>query len=110
MRKLCFPGSALLISIKRAIKCIAISCLALCACAHGQHTYTPDGVRVGGLPTLMARSHDASDVLLTSLDTILHDREVCCGKDSARSFSNGRNLNQPMYRLFVKAASPRRRN
>ena len=31
----------------------------------------------------MARSHDPSDVLLTSLDTILHDREVCCGKDSA---------------------------
>ncbi len=31
----------------------------------------------------MARTHDPSDVLLTSLDTIVHDREICCGKDSA---------------------------
>jgi hypothetical protein len=31
----------------------------------------------------MARSHDPSDVLLTSLDTVFHDRDVCCGKDSA---------------------------
>ena len=31
----------------------------------------------------MARSHDLSDVLPTALDTILHDRSICCGKDSA---------------------------
>jgi hypothetical protein len=31
----------------------------------------------------MARTKDPSDVLLTSLDTILHDRQVCCGKGSA---------------------------
>ena len=31
----------------------------------------------------MARSHDPSDVLLTSLDTVFHDRAICCGKDSA---------------------------
>jgi len=31
----------------------------------------------------MARTHEPSDVLLTSLDTIIHDRRVCCGKDSA---------------------------
>lgn len=40
-------------------------------------------VRVGGLPSLMARSHDLSDVLSTSLDTILHTQHICCGKDSA---------------------------
>lgn len=40
-------------------------------------------VRVSGLPSLMARTHEPSDVLLTSLDTIIHDRSVCCGKDSA---------------------------
>lgn len=79
MPKLCFPGSALLLFLKYT----AISCLAFCGWAHGQHTYTPDGVRVSGLPTLMARTHDPSDVLLTSLDTIVQDREVCCGKDSA---------------------------
>ena len=40
-------------------------------------------VRVRQLPSLMAHSEDPSDVLLTSLDTVFHDREVCCGKDSA---------------------------
>src|SRR5216684_1850528 len=40
-------------------------------------------VRLSGLRSLMARTHDPSDVLLTSLDTIIHDRSVCCGKDSA---------------------------
>jgi hypothetical protein len=35
------------------------------------------------LPSLVSRTPDPSDVLLTSLDTILHDREICCAKDSA---------------------------
>ena len=80
MPKLSFPGSA---SLTKAIRCIAILCVAFCGCAHAQDTYKPETVRVSDLPTLLARSHDPSDVLLTSLDTILHDREVCCGKDSA---------------------------
>jgi hypothetical protein len=40
-------------------------------------------VRVSGLPSLMARTDEPTDVLRTSLDTIVHDRSVCCGKDSA---------------------------
>jgi hypothetical protein len=40
-------------------------------------------VRVSGLPPLMARSHDLADVLPTAIDTILHDRSLCCGRDSA---------------------------
>ena len=40
-------------------------------------------VRVPQLPALMARSHDPSDALLTSLDIAFHDRSICCGKDSA---------------------------
>jgi hypothetical protein len=40
-------------------------------------------VRVRPLPSLMARSEDLSDVLLTSLDMVFHDRRICCGKDSA---------------------------
>jgi hypothetical protein len=40
-------------------------------------------VRVPQLPALMARSHDLSDVLLTSLDIVFHDPALCCGKDSA---------------------------
>jgi hypothetical protein len=59
-------------------------CLALTCLAFGQITYPSlQEVRVDGLASLMARTHDPSDVLLTSLDTIFHDREMCCGKDSA---------------------------
>jgi hypothetical protein len=54
------------------------------ACSAQVQTYPSiQEVRVSGLPTLTARTHDPSDVLLTSLDTIIHDRRVCCGKDSA---------------------------
>jgi hypothetical protein len=57
--------------------------LALCGRAEAQVFNTDLDVRVTGLPTLMARSHDLSDVLPTSIDTILHDRSLCCGRDSA---------------------------
>ena len=40
-------------------------------------------VRVTGLPSLTAPSTEASAVLATALATILHDKAVCCGKDSA---------------------------
>ena len=71
-----YCGSALL---------ILVSCLAF-----GQETpggwqvYRPNQeVRVPQLPQLMARTHDLSDVLLTSLDIVFHDPGVCCGKNSA---------------------------
>jgi hypothetical protein len=35
------------------------------------------------LPSLKAKSDDPSDVLLTALDILFHDRDICCGKDSA---------------------------
>ena len=40
-------------------------------------------LRVPNLPLLKARTRDRSDVLLTSLDIILHNHEICCGRDSA---------------------------
>lgn len=52
-------------------------------CAYGQGYFTQQEVRVPGLPMLMARSHDPGDVLLTSLDILLNNKGVCCGKDSA---------------------------
>jgi len=71
-----YCGSALL---------IMLSCFAF-----GQETpggwkiYGPNqDVRVPQLPQLMARTHDLSDVLLTSLDIVFHDPDVCCGKNSA---------------------------
>lgn len=50
----------------------------------GWITYHPNQeVRVSSLRPLMARRHEWSDVLLTSLDIAFHDNSVCCGKDSA---------------------------
>jgi hypothetical protein len=68
---------------------LAASCLAACACAQGQVLYQDQEIEVRELPSLMARSPHSADVLLTSLDTIFHDREICCGKDSALEDSAG---------------------
>jgi hypothetical protein len=57
--------------------------LALSCRAKAQVLNTDLDVRVSGLPSLMARSHDLADVLPTSIDTILHDRRLCCGTDSS---------------------------
>jgi|SRR5579864_853588 len=40
-------------------------------------------VRVAGLAVRTARSHSPTDVLVAELETILHDPEICCGKNSA---------------------------
>jgi hypothetical protein len=79
MAKLHFPGSLFQVSVRHFL----FFCIALGGCAFAQVYYRPDEVRVSGLPMLMARTHDLSDVLPTSLDTIIHDRDLCCGKDSA---------------------------
>ena len=60
-----------------------VECVAFRYPADGQQMYTDLEVRISGLPSLMAKSHDLADVLPTSLDTILHDRSICCGRDSA---------------------------
>lgn len=79
MAKLQSPASAFPVILQN----ILILCIAFVSCASAQTYYTPEEVRVSGLPTLMARNHDPSNVLLTSLDMIIHDRNICCGKDSA---------------------------
>jgi len=60
-----------------------VSCLTLCDFAQAQILYQDQEIQVHDLASLMARSHDPSDVLLTSLDTVFHDKEICCGRDSA---------------------------
>lgn len=62
---------------------VFVACATLHCPIHGQQMYTDLEARVIGLPSLMAKSHDLAGVLLTSLDTILHDRSICCGRDSA---------------------------
>jgi hypothetical protein len=49
----------------------------------GQIASQDQELRVHHLHALVSVSQDPSYVLLTSLDTILHDKSVCCGKDSA---------------------------
>jgi len=68
---------------------LAVSCLAACGCAQGQVLYQDQEIEVHELPSLMARSPHSADVLLISLDTVFHDREICCGKDSALEESVG---------------------
>lgn len=48
-----------------------------------QVAYPDKEVLVHGLPELMARSADPTDVLKTSLAIIIGNKSVCCGKDSA---------------------------
>lgn len=50
--------------------------------AQGQAYYPGQEVRIGDLPSLTAKSRSASDVLATSVEIILRDRQICCGKDS----------------------------
>jgi hypothetical protein len=57
--------------------------LATCSLAYGQILNRDIEIAVHDLPSLMARTPHSSDVLLTSLDTVFHDQDICCGKDSA---------------------------
>lgn len=64
------------------------SAVLLCGIAFGQFPAAQvlnqdQEIQVHKLPMLVARSNDPDDVLLTSLDTIFHDHEICCGRDSA---------------------------
>lgn len=78
MAKLVSCQSAFLVLTRWVVLGVGLACV-----AYGQVFNTDLEVKVSGLPALMARSHDATDVLPTALDTIFHDRRVCCGKDSA---------------------------
>ena len=76
-----------------AVTAAATCFLAVCissGSAHGQvdspsqKIYSPHHeVRIGDLPSLIAASKEPAVVLATSVEMILRDKEVCCGKDSA---------------------------
>ena len=40
-------------------------------------------LEVSSLPRITARTPHSGDALLASLDTVFHDPDICCGKDSA---------------------------
>jgi hypothetical protein len=58
-------------------------CLAFPSILSSQILNQDTEVEVHNLPSLMARTPHSSDVLLTSLDTVFHDKNICCGRDSA---------------------------
>jgi hypothetical protein len=70
-------------SFLRLAKYAAASCIALSGLTYGQTSYPEREIHIHNLPSLTARSSQASDVLVASLDIIFNDKEVCCGKNSA---------------------------
>jgi len=71
------------VAVLWALTKLVLLALAACTFAQGQILYQDQVLQVHDLPTLTARSPHSADVLVTSLDTIFHDHEICCGKDSA---------------------------
>jgi len=65
------------------LACLSLASLFICGVARGQLLNVDQEINVRELPSLLAPSRHSADVLLTSLATIIHDPEVCCGKDSA---------------------------
>jgi hypothetical protein len=63
---------------------VTVSCLAASCLAQGQtyNQYNKE-IRISNLPSLTARSTDASAVLAAAAEIIFRDQEVCCGKKSA---------------------------
>lgn len=51
--------------------------------AYSQTYYQDHEVQVPNLPSVVSRSHDPSDVLLASLEIVVNDQKICCGRDSA---------------------------
>jgi len=67
--------------------CLMLACTSITA-ALGQDTsgyvfHPNQEVRVANLPVVSAQSTNPSAVLAAALETILHDKPVCCGKNSA---------------------------
>ena len=62
---------------------VVVLCLVVCSFAYAQEYYPNKEVRINDLPPLTAKSKDASDVLAASVEIILRDKEICCGKNSA---------------------------
>jgi hypothetical protein len=54
-----------------------------CCHAQGQVFNRDQEISAHNLPLLTAHSQDPSDILVTSLETVFHDQEVCCAKNSA---------------------------
>jgi len=63
--------------------CLALSCLAQDQPTDTCYLYLAnEEARVTNLPSLTAPSKDTSAVMATAVEMVLHDKNLCCGKDS----------------------------
>lgn len=62
---------------------LCLSLAVLCGITSAQTIYPEEEIHVHNLPSLTARSHNSEEVLLASLEMVIQDKEICCGKDSA---------------------------
>jgi hypothetical protein len=76
------------LSAKPIFACLALMCMSTVAVS-AQNDPTPtvvflpnQMVRIANLPSLTAQSSKTAAVLATTLETILDDKDLCCGKDS----------------------------
>jgi hypothetical protein len=65
------------------VEFLAVACLTVICLGQAGTYVSIQEVRVSGLPVLVAPSHQPTDILMTSLATLVHDKSVCCGEDSA---------------------------
>lgn len=85
MKQLCLSRKNRLFSTV-LFACLVLVCTAAVAVAQDApgYVFRPNQeVRVTNLPSLAAPSTEATAVLATALETIVHDKAVCCGKNSA---------------------------
>jgi hypothetical protein len=68
-------------AIAALAECVLASCLA--GRCFAQISYPEQEIRIDDLPSLTAKSREASDVLATSLEIIFRRKKICCAKDSA---------------------------
>ncbi len=69
--------------MKPRMRCWAPFILSLCGIGFSQIASGDKEISVHGVAPVKARSTDALDVLKASLEMVLQDKDVCCGKDSA---------------------------
>jgi hypothetical protein len=63
--------------------CAILIICGLCGLSSGQAQPGELEVHVSDLPALTARSPHSSDVMFTALESVFHDKEICCGRNSA---------------------------
>lgn len=66
-----------------AVLTLCLASLFLLSPVHAQIVNVDQEIEVAGLPSIVSPSRHGTDVLISSLATIIHDPDICCGRDSA---------------------------